>query len=462
MTTMNKFRPWAFWRRLQYGAGFSVFCAGLVTLIYFTNFYVGPSCFDNFQNGDEAGVDCDGSCVRICAASIIPPRVVWADSFAILDGQYNAVAYIENPNKVAATPALDYTFTLYEEGSIIATRSGTTILPPNSTYPIFAGRILTESGRVPTKTEITLAPAEVWQPATTDSSQFVVRDKVLSSPGSRPRLTTRIENVELAEADEVEVVATIFDNSGKPLTASQTIIDNFAPRSTREVVFTWPSSIAKTVRSCEVPTDIIMAIDLSGSMNNDQAEPPEPVSSVLQAAEAFANRLQASDQISVVTFASEAKLEQALSNNASSVASLISTLSIDPKEEQGNTNTGAALELALLEIQSERSNQDARQAVVLLTDGLATAPEEEPENFALAAAAALKAEDITVYTIGLGENVNLDFVRQLASSPALAYQALNKDQVDEIYQRITSSLCEDGPARIDVIPKTATNFTPLR
>jgi len=159
---MSSFRPWAFWRRLQYGAGFVALWAMTAAGVYFVYFATEPTCFDGIQNGTEAAIDCDGSCVRICALSVIPPQVTWAESFRIIDGQYNAVAYVENKNSEAATPALSYTFKLYDGGEVIAERSGVTILPPNSVYPIFEGRILTTGGRVPTRTEIVLAPAEMW------------------------------------------------------------------------------------------------------------------------------------------------------------------------------------------------------------------------------------------------------------------------------------------------------------
>jgi len=100
--------------------------------------------------------------------------------------------------------------------------------------------------------------------------------------------------------------------------------------------------------------------------------------------------------------------------------------------------------------------------MVLLTDGLATAPDEEPEQYALNIAGQVRAASIEVYAIGLGEKVNMDFVRSIATTPDYAHQALSSADVDRIYQNITSSLCEEGAAVIDVIPKTGASFTPLQ
>lgn len=399
--------------------------------------------------------------MRICSFEVTPPTVLWAESFEVVGDQYNAVAYIENRNKVAASPKVEYVFQLYDGNELIAERSGNTILPPYSEYPIFEARIST-NGRKPTRTELTLKEPEIWQPATMGRDQFTVNDRRLYDADGRPRLEAIIANNELYEAKEAEIIATIFDSRGNPLTASRTFVDNFAPRSQEEVIFTWPRPIAKTIRSCEVPTDIVLAIDLSGSMNNDGGNPPEPISSVLKAAEAFASRLQSGDQAALVTFATDAIVKQTLTGDVAGVAATVAKLAIDPKEETGSTNTGEALHRALDEMSSDRHSNEARKVLVLLTDGLATAPDEEPEEYALSAASAVKANDIIVYAIGLGKEVNMDFVRQVASSPSQAYQALSTSEIDNIYRTITGDICEDGAAVIDIVPKTTASFTPLR
>ena len=451
---------WAFWRRVQYGTGYLTFLGLIFTGVYFLYFYTPATCFDLDQNGEEIGIDCGGVCTRICAFTVAPPKVLWSKSFLIQPGQYNAVAYIENKNVVAGTPAISYIFRLYDGAGLITERTGTTVLPPNSTYPVFEGRINTE-GRVPTETTLELKPADMWLPSIYGREQFRTTDLKLVEADTRPKLNVKIENTDLKEALGVEVVATIFDQSGIPLTASQTFIDLFAGRSQKDITFTWPQSIAKTIRSCAVPTDIVIAIDLSGSMNNDGDTPPEPVTSVLTAASAFASQLRPLDRVSVVTFATKAAITNQLTSDAASVATAIKKLVIDPKEEVGNTNTGDSLVLAQAELNSTRHNPDARSVVVLLTDGLATAPEKEPEEYATLKADLLKNDDITLFTIGLGKGVNMDFLRTLSSGPNFAYAAPTTGTLGSIYKTITDSICEDGAARIDVIPKVTKSFAPL-
>lgn len=459
---MHGFRAWAFWRRVQYGFGY-LMCMGLVsTGVYFMYFYASPTCFDTKQNGEEIGIDCGGnSCTRICAVSVIQPSVVWSKSFEVQPGQFNAMAYVDNVNPVAGTPELKYTFTLSDTAGVIAERSGSTVLPPNSTYPIFEGRIDTK-GRVPTVTKLVLIPPELWLPAVESRSQFKTVDLKLVEADARPKLNVKMENTSLDEAKSVEVVATIFDSKGVALTASQTFVDIFPGRMQKDLVFTWPNPIAKTVRSCSVPTDVVLAIDLSGSMNNDGGTPPEPVTAVLQAASAFVANLHPEDRVSVVTFASKAQVAIPLSNSATATALAIKKLVIDPKEEQGTTNTGDALAAAQTELNSARHNPDARRVIVLLTDGLATAPGKTPDVYAKEKAALVKANDINLFTIGLGKGADMNFVRAVASTEKQAFAAPTSVMLGSIYQSITASICEDGAARIDVIPKVTDSFAPLR
>lgn len=451
------------WRRTQYFLGFTTFFLLIGLWIYFANFYQSPNCFDGEQNADEAGVDCGGGCVRICAFSVQEPTVKWSRAFRVSDGMYNAVAYVENTNREAASPEIKYKFTLLDANGVITEVAGTTILPPDGEYPIFEGRIKT-GRRIPTRTFLEIEPVEMWQPATIGRDQFSIVRRELLSSDVRPRLDATLRNDGLEEVEEVEVVATIFNAEGTALASSRTFVDNFSPRSDLELYFTWPEPIATTMRSCEVPTDVLVAIDVSGSMNNDQADPPEPLTSVKEAAARFINRLGENDQSGLVTFATGASLVAQLSGDNVSVADAISRILIDPKEEVGFTNTGEGIIVAGAELISGRHNENARKVMVILTDGLATAPgtDEEAETYALQVVEAAKDYGINIYSIGLGEGVKMEFVSALASSPDQSFQAISSGDIDRIYQTITSALCEQGAAVIDIVPKSTSGFVPLR
>lgn len=459
---MSSFRPWAMWRRVQYGIGFGAFWGLIGVLIFFVWFYEAANCFDGVMNGTETGVDCGGACVQICTADTIPPRVVWAESFEITSGQYNAVAYVENRNVAAGVPELPYRFEfLSESGAVIAEQSGVTVLPPDSVYPVFEGRVFTNEPVA--ETRLVLGDAPYFVPGVASAEQFNTFDRELSGSDSRPQLRVEIENTALQDAENVEVVATIYNGGTEPATASQTFVENIPARSREPLVFTWPNPIAKAVRSCIIPTDVAMGIDLSGSMNNDGGTPPQPVTDALAAASDFAERLQEDDQVAVVTFATEAVLQNELTQDITTTAALINDLSIGAEAERGYTNTMAALRLAQAELDSTRHNPDARRVLVLLTDGLPTAPgRPDVSGEAVAIAKELNESGIEIYTIGLGSDVNETFIREVASEESNAFLAPSRSDLDAIYSEITTSLCETGPTKIDVIAKTPTVFESLR
>ncbi len=455
------FRAWAFWRRVQYGFGFLMVVSLIGTGLYYMYGYEAPNCFDGVQNADERGVDCGGACQRICSFDITQPAALWSEAFKIVDGQYNAVAYVENRNKSIGSPTMHYSFKLYDDEGLITEREGTTVLPPDSVYPIFEGRIMTGS-RVPTKTTIEFTKEILWIPGNIGREQFTLEKRELINADSKPKLTAQLRNTTLDEARDVEVIATIFDSKGHPLTAARTFVDSFKGRTTADVVFTWPEPIAKTLRSCETPTDVVLAIDLSGSMNNDGGTPPQPITSVLGAAKSFVTRLKEHDQSAVVTYATNATLVEELTSESARISDVISKLSIDPKEERGSTNIGDAFKRIREELGSSRHSTEARKVAILLTDGLATAPQKDPEQYAQSEATLLKSMGVTVFTIGLGEQANDEFLKNIASSNTQYYKAPSVRELNAIYTSITKDICEDGATVVEIIPKAETTFTPLR
>src|SRR5690606_32550523 len=114
------------------------------------------------------------------------------------------------------------------------------------------------------------------------------------------------------------------------------------------------------------------------------------------------------------------------------------------------TNTGEGVKAAAAELASARHNDNARKVMVVLTDGLATAPgtTEEAEAFALQEALFAKDSGTNIYAIGLGQSVKMEFITALASLPVQGFQAISSGDVDRIYQTITSAICEQGPAVI--------------
>jgi ABC-type uncharacterized transport system substrate-binding protein len=99
----------------------------------------------------------------------------------------------------------------------------------------------------------------------------------------------------------------------------------------------------------------------------------------------------------------------------------------------------------------------------MLTDGLPTASDND--DFVMQTeimARQIKNNGVEIYAIGLGQNVDQTFIESIASGRQNAYLTPTGADLNLIYNEITSSLCEAGPTKIDVVAKTKANFAPLQ
>lgn len=463
-------RSWALMRQFMYGAVLLLMVVGISYGVYTKFIYHAPTCTDGAQNGDEHGVDCGGVCTTACLPDVIPPTIQWARAFAVGTQLYHAVAYVANPNKTVGTRALGYTLTLEDTQGVIATRSGITALPPDGVYPIFEGRIET-GGRMPTLVRVTFDVASAsWTLLTTGRTDYTVISRELSGAGSAfPKLTAHVQNNLYTETSNLRVVTVVYDSAREPLAVSQTVIPRIAAREQADVVFTWSQPIAGTVKSCVVPTDVALLIDRSGSMIADGGIPPEPLESAKKAAEVFAASLKERDQVGVISYATTPAIDQELSNNHFTARDTVLNLAAHTDGVQ-YTDLSAAFATATAMLTGARHNPDARQVLVLMTDGDVTRPLNPvtgqrdnifAENQARAAADAAKRAGISLYTIGFGSAFvgtstdtmrNLSLVRELATDSAHSFVAPTSDELANVYTTISQGLCEAGPAIIDVIP----------
>ncbi|MDO8521203.1 MAG: hypothetical protein Q7S52_03745, partial [bacterium] len=267
-----------------------------------------PTCFDAKQNQNEQGMDCGGSCLLMCTGATKNIKIIWAKVFPIRMGAYDIVAYAENPNFNAGAPRVPYTAKLFDEnGSVIAERKGETFASPNERFAIFAGNMLTGE-KVPVRGVIELASEISWVKVEEPKKDIEVSDKVLVGTGKVPKLSALLTNRELEILRDIEVTVVIYDVTGLPVAVSATKVEKLDRKGSEKLFFTWPkplSYVAETEK-CETPVDIVLALDRSGSMASDGANPPQPLTAAKTAASAFADRLTTVDQAAYVSFATEA------------------------------------------------------------------------------------------------------------------------------------------------------------
>ncbi len=246
---------WALKRQLIIVALVLAVFSTIGTIILYPKLNPPPTCSDGKQNGKEQGVDCGGSCARICPFATNDVVVKWARAFPVTDDVWNAVAYISNPNVTAAARKVPYEFRFYDEDNqYITRRDGVAYIAPNGTSAIFEGGIQVGS-RPPHYTEFKFLADPLWEsidPRNTDIKIFPKGEK-LENEAIKPRFTATIMNTsQLFTVQDVDVIAILYGADGNALAASQTNIEGMVPQESQDVYFTWQKPFSAQVTRTEI------------------------------------------------------------------------------------------------------------------------------------------------------------------------------------------------------------------
>ena len=246
---------WALRRQLLHLTIFFTVVGLFGFFIFYPFFTREPSCADNRKNGTETGVDCGGLCARACIEDTSPVSILWSRAFKVVDGRYNAVAYIENHNQNKAVNKINYRFRFADENNVyIGKRDGATFIPPSGNFAVFEPAVgLGNSIPVYTTFEFTEVP--VWSQVAEEKInqlKILVSNIVLENEDKNPRLSANIKNNSLFAIPQVNVVAILYDALGNAVSVSQTYLETVAGEEVREVHFTWPEPFSATVVTKEI------------------------------------------------------------------------------------------------------------------------------------------------------------------------------------------------------------------
>lgn len=245
---------WASQRQFQYMGGVFLFFAIIAGFIVYPILTKQATCTDGKQNGDERGVDCGGSCSKVCNADVAEPLVLWYRAFPVTGHNYNLVAYVSNTNKAAGLYNVGYEFRAYDTNNLlIGRREGTTYLPPNQQFAIFEPRF--DSG----KAEVKSVTFEFKQPftwykraATVTTLPVHITNVILGDSKDAPTLSARINNESVHDLPEFDVVAFVYDVNHNVINASKTRLGGLESNGTANLSFSWPNAFSDTPVSNEV------------------------------------------------------------------------------------------------------------------------------------------------------------------------------------------------------------------
>ena len=464
---------WATKRKIKYLAGALGFIFLVVIIPLIISFFRSPTCTDSKKNGTELGVDCGGVCTVRCDFEVKNPVVLWQRSFKVSPGIYNAVAYIQNPNVDSKISDAEYVFKFYDENNkLIGERSGKTFVPKNKVFGIFESGI-SAGNSIPKKTTFEFTNKLVWIRDLEEEPAITIDNNPLIGESTSPRVSANIQNKSIKNIKKMELVAIVSDDKGNAIGASRTFVDNLKVDSTAGLNFTWPGPFETEEDICKVgdrpeSLGVMLVIDRSGSMAFDQLNPPQPLTDSKNAASAFVDVMKDTDKIGMVSFSNTASdpVDAELTHNYDNLKKLISGMSIFPPNIPAthenlfkfNTNIADGLLKAKLQLESSKGSNVTDKVIVLLTDGKTNLPKKQgdadyPLKLGESVANEVKNGGTKIYIIGLGKDVDEPYLKGLATLPTYYYYAATSKDLMDIYKQIAISICKNGPAVIQIIPR---------
>ena len=166
------------------------------------------------------------------------------------------------------------------------------------------------------------------------------------------------------------------------------------------------------ILDCESGLDLLFVLDSSGSVGSSNfANLRNFVVDVIAQFEIRAN----STRVGVIRYASSAAIVIQLGsiNNVQQLTTAINNIAFTG----GGTSTHAALDLVPTAFVNARINEGTPRVVILITDGLSNNPTLTAE-----AATRVHNENIIVYAVGIGSNVNEVELQAIASDSRFVFR----------------------------------------
>jgi Ca-activated chloride channel family protein len=180
------------------------------------------------------------------------------------------------------------------------------------------------------------------------------------------------------------------------------------------------SSKTKTTKG----VDIVMAIDVSGSMLAKDLK-PNRMEGLKVVAESFVEA-RPNDRIGLVVYASEAYTKTPVTSDKAVVMDAIKSIKYDNVLQDG-TGIGMGLATAVNRLKESKAKS---KIIILLTDGVNNAGFIEPET----ASDIAKEYGIKVYTIGIGTNGMAEFPYAIAPNGQFLFKMMPVE-IDETLMR---------------------------
>jgi len=208
------------------------------------------------------------------------------------------------------------------------------------------------------------------------------------------------------------------------------------PTSTAEstpVAAYLPLTLKEVCIPTEVHMDVALAIDASWSMLQPEGSGGTKLDAAREAVGLFLDRLDpASDRAAIVAFNADAEVLQGLTADRDRLD--LALAAIEPAPQ---TCLVCAIDVAAAELASVQRSDDVVPVLVLLTDGKSS---PRPVGEAVERAAQATNDGVAVFAIGLGDDLDVDALEQIASKPEYYYRAPDAADLNDIYTAIAVTI----------------------
>ena len=249
---------------------------------------------------------------------------------------------------------------------------------------------------------------------------YAIRPRQLGCTNTSQRTEAEYTDADGIRRRYVFPIPTVCVVTPTPLPATPTPLPTTAPNP----IFMPIASRGSCLR-IDQGADVLLLIDTSASMEGDK------LAQAKLAARTFIGQIDLRrDQAAVISFDDSARVAAPLSGDLEGLDAAVAGLEIGR-----GTRIDRALEAAIGELLGPRRNIKNRAAVVLLSDGAHSGP----TGSVLRAAAEAEILGATLYSVGLGEDVDRDLL-ELISTRKRYYAAPDPAELTRVYREIARTI----------------------
>lgn len=211
-----------------------------------------------------------------------------------------------------------------------------------------------------------------------------------------------------------------------------------------------PERVGQPVEITKAARDVVLAIDISGSMDtNDFEQPGGQTSQRLDGVKSVVSefvRQREGDRLGLIVFGSKAYVQVPLTEDLGSIEQMLN------RTEVGMAGPHTALGDSIgLAIRTFEASDVEQRLLILLSDGTDTASRMSPVN----AAEIARDRGVEIHTVGVGDpdatgeqRVDIDTLKDIASrTGGQYYYAKDKAALSDVYDRIN----ELAPRKVETL-----------